>query len=200
MLDAQPMRTRAWRFVGVGVVVALAVGLSGGLVERVRFGSTESDTYARVEAELRARFDADATLLATVARQASDGPGQDALRAALRDPNDKRLFQSVTDALPAEQAGRVGVTIYDPTIRPIAWAGRVSDLQKTLISGLAALVTVPGALGPRLVRVEPISLTSGDVPTSTRLATIVVEESLADPRQTPGPADSAVVPTSLVPV
>ena len=113
------MRTRAWRFVGVGVVVALAVGLSGGLVERARFGSTENDTYARVEAELRARFDADATLLATVARQASDGQGQDALRAALRDPNDKRLFESVNGALPAEQAGRVGVTIYDAASRPL---------------------------------------------------------------------------------
>ncbi len=194
------MRGRAWRFVAGGIVVALGVGLSGGLVERMRFGATDTDTLQRVEAELRARFDNDAGLLTSIGTRTS--ARTDAIRAALVDPTDKQLFEAVSDALPAEQAGRIGVTVYDIAGRPVAWAGRVTDLPKTLTTGLAALVTVPGALGPRLVRVEPVALgPRGRAATSGgRDATVVVEESLADPRQTPGPPDTAVVPTSIVPV
>jgi signal transduction histidine kinase len=199
MLDVEAMRTRAWRFVSGGIVVALAVGLSGGLVERIKFGATDDDTLVRVEAELRARFDADSTLLTAVATRAA---GKDAIRAALLDPSDKRLFEEVSAAVPADQAGRVGVTVYDPAGRPLAWAGRVSDLPKTLTTGLSALVTFRGALGPRLVRVEPITVNprSATASASARDATIVVERSLADPQQTPAPADTAVMPTSIVPV
>jgi signal transduction histidine kinase len=197
MLDMEAMRTRAWRFVSGGIIVALAVGLSGGLVERIKFGTTDDDTLVRVEAELRARFDADSALLTGIAARATS---KDAIRAALVDPSDKRLFDEVAAAVPERQAGRVGVTVYNPAGRPLAWAGRVSDLPKTLTTGLPALVTFRGALGPRLVRVEPVSVTPRNAPASTRDATIVVEESLADPRQTPGPADTAVMPTSIVPV
>jgi signal transduction histidine kinase len=191
------MQTRAWRFVGGGIIVALAVGLSGGLVERLKFGATDDDTLMRVEAELRARFDADTTLLTGIAARVAS---KDAIRAALLDPSDKQLFDEVAAAVPEGQAGRVGVTVYDTGGRPLAWAGRVSDLPKTLITGLPALVTFRGALGPRLVRVEPVSLSPRNARSPTRDATIVVEESLADPRQTPGPADTAVMPTSIVPV
>jgi len=192
------MRTRAWRLVGAGIVVALAIGVSGPFVERLRFGATDADTLVRVEAELRARFDADASLLAGVALGVAEG--RDAIRAALLDPGDKRLFDLVARALPAEQAGRVGVTVYDGASRPIGWAGRVSDLPKTLVTGPSALVAVPGALGPRLVRVEPVTLADRSAATATREATIVVEQSLADPQQTPGLADTAIVPTTFVPV
>jgi len=184
--------------VSAGIVVALAVGVSGGLVERLRFGSADADTLVRVEAELRARFDGNAAMLARVASQVADG--REVIRAGLVDPGDKGLFDLVARALPPEHAGRVGVTVYDAAARPIAWAGRVSDLPKSLITGLSAFVTVPGALGPRLVRVEPVSLAPRGAPASTRDATIVVEQSLADPQPTPGPADSAVMPTSIVSV
>src|SRR5215470_604963 len=127
MLDGKLMRTRAWRFVVVGILVALAIRLSGGLVERARFGSSDNDTLLRVEAELRTRFDADAELLTSVATRTSSR--QDALRAALLDPTDKRLFAAVAEALPADQAGRVGVTVYDDrAFQPLAWAGRVTDI------------------------------------------------------------------------
>ncbi len=192
------MRTRAWRLVSGGIVLALAVGVSGRLAERLRFGAADTDTLARVKAELRARFDTDAAILAAVASRTA--AGRDVIRTALLDPTEKGLFALVADALPSEQAGRVGVTVYDASSRPIAWAGRVSDLQKSLISGLPTLVTVPGRLGPRLVRVEPVILTERGGAPLIRDATVVVEQSLADPQPTPGPADSAVMPTSLVPV
>ncbi|HXD72904.1 MAG TPA: hypothetical protein VN628_04180, partial [Vicinamibacterales bacterium] len=194
------MRTRAWRLVGAGIVIALAIGVSGRLVGRLRYGADDAEMMARVSAELRGRFDADASVLAAVAAQAA--AGRDEIRAALVDPQEKRLFARVAAALPAERAGRVGVTVYDAAARPLAWAGRVSELPKPLISGLPALVTVPGRLGPRLVRVEPVSLSApartGAPP--SRDATVVVEQSLADPQPTPSPADTAIVPTSFVPV
>jgi signal transduction histidine kinase len=191
------MRTRPWRFVVGGIIVALAVGLSGGLVERIKFGATDDDTLVRVEAELRAQFDADSTLLTGVTSLAA---GKEAIRAALLDPTDKRLFEQVSAALPEGQAGVVGVTVYDGAGQPLAWAGRVSDLPKTLVTGLPALVTFRGALGPRLVRVEPVTVGPRSSAAAARDATIVVEKSLADPRQTPGPADTAVMATSIVPV
>jgi hypothetical protein len=116
MLDAIPMRTRAWRLVSAGVVIALAVGVSGGLVERGRFGAGEAETLARVEAELRGRIDADAAMLAGVAAQTASG--HDVIRAALIDPQEKGLFALVANALPAERAGRVGVTVYNAAGRP----------------------------------------------------------------------------------
>jgi len=191
------MRTRAWRLVAAGIVVALAVGASGRLVERARFGASDAETLARVEAELRGRFDADAATLADIA--ARTAVARDVIRAALLDPAERRLFELAASVLPAERAGRVGVTIYDAAGRPIAWAGRVADLPPSLVNGLPALVTVPGYLGPRLVRVEPVSLNErGAAP--ARDATIVVEQSLSDPQPTPAAADTAVVPTSIVPV
>ena len=190
------MRTRAWRFISGGILVALAVGLSGGMVERARFGAADAEALVRVEAELRGRFSTDAASLASVS--ATTAAGRDVIRAALLDPTDKGLFDLVARALPAEQAGRVGVTVYDAASRPIAWAGRVSDLPKTLTTGPSALVAIPGALGPRLVRVEPVSFTQRNATPATRDATIVVEQSLADPQQTPGPADTAILPTSIV--
>jgi signal transduction histidine kinase len=195
------MRTRAWRLVGAGILLALAVGVSGRFVERFRLGAADADALVRVEAELRGRFEADAARLATVASRVA--AERDVIRAAAFDPGEKGLFELVARALPPEQAGRIGVTVYDAQSRPIAWAGRVSDVAKALITGPSALVAVPGALGPRLVRIDPVSFPSRATPSSAaaaRDATIVVEQSLADPQQTPGPADTAIVPTSIVPV
>jgi hypothetical protein len=91
------------------------------------------------------------------------------------------------------------LSVYSEASQPLAWAGRVTDLPKSLVTGLPAVLTVRAALGPRLVRVDPVSLNSRNVGVA-RDVTVVVEKSLADPRETPGPADTAVMPTSIVPV
>src|SRR3954471_6573019 len=101
MLEAIPMRTRAWRLVGGGIVLALAVGVSGRVVERLRFGAADADTLARVKAELRARFETDAAALAAVASRTA--AGRDVIRATLVDPTEKGLFALAADALPSEQ-------------------------------------------------------------------------------------------------
>ena len=58
--------------------------------------------------------------------------------------------------MPDEARTRTGVTIYDASATPVAWAGRVWDLPKERIQGPRALFVAPGALGPRLIHVEPV--------------------------------------------
>jgi signal transduction histidine kinase len=190
------MRTLAWRLVGGGLLVALAVAASGGAIERARFGPTDDEALARVETELRRQFDTSARALADLA--AAVRADSNVIRAALRDRTEAGpLFDVVSGALARQPAGPTGVTVYDASNRPLAWAGRVSDLAKQLVSGPAALVMVPGALGPRLVRVEPVE--DAGHHDLARDATIVVEESMADLQQAPGLADTAVLATSLAP-
>jgi signal transduction histidine kinase len=196
MLEAHPMRTLAWRLFAGGLLVALAVAASGGALERARFGATDDEAMARVEAELRRQFDTSARALGDLA--ATVRADSSAIRAAPRDRTEaRRLFDVVSNAVARQQALPAGITIYDTANRPLAWAGRVSDLAKQLVSGPPALVMVPGALGPRLVRVEPVEDTAHH--DLARDATIVVEQSMADLQQAPGLADTAVLSTSLVP-
>src|SRR5215467_9262096 len=196
MLEVLSMRKLAWRLFAGGLVLALVVAASGGAIERARFGSTDDEALARVEAELRQQFDASARSLGEMA--ASVRSHSSVIHAAVRDRTEtKPLFDVVSNALAQSPTGPAGITVYDATDRPLAWAGRVSDLAKQLITGPTALVMVPGALGPRLVRVEPVEdAAHHDL---ARDATIVVEQSMADLQQAPGLADTAVLSTSLVP-
>src|SRR5216117_361852 len=129
---------------------------AGWTVERYRFGSTDQEAAAHVEIELRRRFDTSADALGAIASRAA--AARDAIARAPRDAAAvTRLFDAVDASLSVEQAGRTGVTIYGPNAAPLAWAGRVSDLPASRIHGQPALFVAPGALGPRLVRVEPLT-------------------------------------------
>jgi signal transduction histidine kinase len=192
------MRTLPGRLIIGGLLVALAVAAAGLVLERARFGSSDDDALSRVEAEFRRQFDGSAAALgAMAARVASE---RAAVQPALRDPAAAaHLFDVVSDAIPADQLDRTGITIYDTANRPLAWAGRVIDLAKPRVSGPATLFVAPGAMGPRLVRVEPI--VDPKRPGSPREATIVVEQSLAGLQPASGlAADAAIVSTSLAPV
>ena len=190
------MRKLAWRLFAGGLVLALVVAASGGAIERARFGSTDDEALARVEAELRQQFDASARSLGEMA--ANVRSHSSVIHAAVRDRTEtKPLFDVVSSALGQSPTGPAGITVYDASDRPLAWAGRVSDLAKQLITGPTALVMVPGALGPRLVRVEPVEDEAHH--DLARDATIVVEQSTANLQQAPGLADTAVLSTSLVP-
>ena len=186
------------RLAGAGVVAALLVGAAGRALERARFGSTDQESVARVEKELRQRFDASADTLGAVATGVS--VSRDLIRAAARDPAATRnLFDALTAALPGEGGRRTGITVYGvPAGRPVAWAGRVSDIPKERIDGPAALFVRPGALGPGLIRVEPVF--EGERAPATRLGAIVVEQLLGEVRLAPGAPDTFVLSTSLVPV
>jgi hypothetical protein len=156
------------RIVRVGAAAALVVGLAGWALERARFGASDDAALRRVEDELRQRFDASAATLGAMAARVAADP--EAVRSTPRDPAAvRRLFDSVSAAVPAGAAGTTGITVYDAAGEPLAWAGRVTDLPKERVLGPATLLIAPGALGPRLVRIEPISRSGA------RAATIVVE-------------------------
>ena len=71
------------------------------------------------------------------------------IRAATRDPAAARnLFDALTAALPDEDGRRTGITVYDAkAARPVAWAGRVSDIPRERIDGPATLFVRPGLSG-----------------------------------------------------
>src|SRR5919108_5018749 len=115
------------RVARAGLAAALLVALAGWAAERYRFGSTDQEAASRVEAELRERFHGSADTLGAIASRAATARGD--IGAASRDTGAvARLFDAVERAIPAEQGGRTGVTVYGPNAAPLAWAGRVSDL------------------------------------------------------------------------
>jgi signal transduction histidine kinase len=175
-----------------GVVMALAVGLIGWGMERARFGRSDEDALAQVQRELRDRVDAAAETLGAVAARVAGARAM--IESAARDPGAQRiLFDVVAAALPAEGGANAGITVYNSDGAPVAWAGRVTDLPKERIDTKAvtlALFVAPSALGPRLVRVDTIPA----------VAAIVVEQSLGTTPSAPGPSDTLIVPTSLIPV
>jgi len=183
------------RVVGAGVLTAAVVGAAGLGVERARFGLTDEAALARVSGELQHRFDESAdTLGAIAARVAAAGA---VIRAAPRDQTAQRsLFDVVEAALPDRKSGRTGITVYDPAGAPLAWAGRVSDVPGARIGGQPSLFVAQGALGLRLVRIEPV--VEADRPAAQRPATIVVEQLFDSPSPAPGPGDVFTLQAPLV--
>ncbi len=185
----------------------MIAAIAGRSIDRSRLGPTDADALARVQAELAGRFDASASTLAALAREV--GQHTDLIRAAgagADAASARRLFDALDAALPDTLARTTGVTVHGGgASSPIAWAGRVSELPAARITGPAALFIAPGALGPRLVRVEPVVDSGGSgvagarVPSGVpnaqdrglarRVGTIVVEQLLA-----------LSVSTSVVPV
>lgn len=178
-----------------GLAAAAIVALGGWALERARFGRTDEDAALRVQAELRGRFDTSAAALAALAARVS---GERAtIAAAARDTGAaRRLFDTLNAALP-DESDPTGISVYDRTSAPLAWAGRVSELATVRIEGPPALFVTAGVRGPRLVRTEPLGDPSQP---ATRLATIVVEQSLGSLEAQPGESDTFTLTTSVAPV
>ena len=181
------------RIVRVGIAAALVAGAAGYALERSRFGASDGDALARIQAELRQTFDASAGRVAAIADRVAADPA--AATAGMRDQAAiRQLFDLAASTLPREDEGPTGITIFDPAGAPLAWAGRVSDLPAERVQGAAALLIAPGALGPRLIRVEPV------VRSAVRVATVVAEQSLGNAPETPGLGDTFVMRTTIAPV
>jgi len=181
------------RIVRVGLTAAVIAGVVGYGLERARFGPTDQAALSRVEAELRQRFDASAATLGTIAAQIAALP--DAGRPAPRDQAAlKRLFDAVSAALPEDEAGRTGITIYDAVGAPLAWGGRVTELGKERVLGPPTLIVAPFPLGPGLIRIEAVTRNG------IRVATVVVEQMLGTAHGAPGLSDTFAMTTSIAPV
>jgi signal transduction histidine kinase len=185
------------RVVRIGIVAALGVVAAGWIIERVRFGESDQTAVARIETELRQRIGDSAQALQQIATRLA--AARDATRIDPRDQvQARRLFDLADAAVPDEARTRTGVTLYDARDAPVAWAGRVWDLPKERIQGPRALFVSPGALGPRLIHVEPVVEGTGS--SAARRATVVVEQSLGTDQSIAGGGDAFVLPTWVAPV
>jgi signal transduction histidine kinase len=185
------------RVLRAGLAAAALVATAGWVLGLARYGRSDQDAVDRIEAELRQQFATSAETLARIAEQL--GADRIAVGSTSRTLASVRsLFGAVDAALPREEAPRTGITIYDSAGAPLAWAGRTSDIPKQRLDGPSVMFVAPDALGPRLVRVQPIVDRSR--PTQPRLATVVAEQQLSPVRGAPGLADTFVISTAIVPV
>ena len=111
-------------------------------------------------------------MAATLARQPE-------VRAGLRDEleSPRRLFAAI-DTLLDPAADGPALTIYGATGRPLAWAGRPSELPRDRVLDGANLFVAHAALGLRLVAVEPIAESATN---ARRLGTVAAEARLSVP-------------------
>jgi nitrogen fixation/metabolism regulation signal transduction histidine kinase len=186
------------RIVLAGLVAAFAVAVGGWAVGRSRFGASDDDAVARLQAELEQQFLASAETLGRIASDLAQAQRQAINAADLGQAASRRLFDAVNAALGDQEPGRTGATIYDAAFTPVAWGGRTSEWPRSRLDGPSTLFVWPDALGPRLVRIEGVIDRSRAVP--TRIGTVVVERPLGPARGAPGAADTIVISSTIVPV
>ena len=151
---------------------------------------------ARVEAELRQRFDASAATLGASPR--GSRPSADAARAAPRDQAAlKRLFDAV-DAGPARRRCRPHRHHGLRRRRRAARLGRprVGSAEGGASHGPSSLFVAPGALGPRLIRIEPSPTRPASAPRHHRRRAGARGPSAARQAST----ETFAMPTSIAPV
>jgi len=189
--------THILRVVRAGLVAALAVALAGWGLTRARFGASDADAAARVERDVRRRVDDIAETLRAISTQVA--AERETIRNAPRDQAAlRRLFDLTAGALPAGAEGAPGITVYDKSGAPLAWAGRVTELPKERTTGPATVLLAQSALGPRLVRVEPLTVAAASgVESASVPAAVVVEQSIAGDEPTPPAGEAFAITTAI---
>jgi signal transduction histidine kinase len=190
--------TSVLRIVRAGAVAALAAALIGFLLERVRFGASDQAALVRVQSEVREQLE---TTARTLSALVSLPVPPDLVRRASRDPDAARvLFDQVSGAIRNEEAGRTGLTVYGVDRTPLAWTGRVFDLPRERLDGPPALFIAPGAIGPRLVRVEPLADRTASGRGPARIGVVVAEHTLETTQTAPSASDVFELATSIATV
>jgi signal transduction histidine kinase len=190
-------RRRVLRIALSGVVCVLAVLAAGRITERLFLGANDAAIRTRVDRDVRGAFDVMSRGLRDAARQLAD---PSTLQAAARDEENAaaRLFDIAQAATVAQTDDvELAVTAYGPGSRPLAWAGRPSELPKDRLEGDEAWFIAQGALGLRLVYAMPVADAAGN-----RIGTIASEQSIRRPTAGGGVnrADEFQFPGELVPV
>ncbi|HXD15435.1 MAG TPA: HAMP domain-containing sensor histidine kinase [Vicinamibacterales bacterium] len=192
-----PLR-RVLRIALTGAVCMLAVVAGGRISERLLLGADDAAIRARIERDVRGAFDVMSRGLQAVARDVADA---NAVVAASREDEDaaRKLFEAAQAAAIARTSDvELAVTAYAPGSRPLAWAGRPSELPRDRLEGDEAWFIAQGALGLRLVYAMPVNDGAG-----TRVGTIAAEQSIRPPSSSGAAvsrADLFQFPGELVPV
>lgn len=162
-----------------------------------RLGPDVSGTALRVERDVRARFARHAETLARTVDQLRGQPSVvAALDASTRDQ--RALFDAVAEA--ARRSGSdIAITITAADGTAVAWAGRPQAVPDSRQNTGPTLVLAPGALGLRLVYVEPVRVTGEG---TVRVVGAVAAEQLLSRASTVDTRDAleARFETSLLPV
>ncbi|HTV01418.1 MAG TPA: hypothetical protein VMF13_12795, partial [Luteitalea sp.] len=180
-----------------GALAMLLVGLAGAGVVLYRLGADADATTRRIEADVRDRFAAHTASLSGIVAQLAARPDVvQSLDAGTRDP--RVLFEAL-DVVSRRAVRDVAITIAAPDGTAVAWAGRPQAVPPGRAADSAALVLAPGALGLRLVYIEPVRRTEGK---TTRLLGAIAAEHLLSraPRVEARDAEPASFDTSLLDV
>jgi signal transduction histidine kinase len=191
-----PIR-RLLRIALTGLVCVLAVLAGGRITERMVLGADAAAVRARVERDVRGAFDGMANRLRTFARGVAP---TETVTAAVA--GDEQAARTLFEAAQRATVGKTGdvelaITVYAADSRPLAWAGRPSELPRDRLEGDEAWFIAQGALGLRLVYVMPVEDASGG-----RVGTVAAEQSIRPPRSSGAVtrADQFQFPGELVPV
>jgi hypothetical protein len=188
---------RLARIALTGMVCVLAVLAAGRITERLALGQDDAAVRARVERDVREAFGVMSRGLQEVARSVADAG---TLVAASGDEENaaRKLFDAAQAAAVAQTSDvELAVTAYAPGGRPLAWAGRPSELPKDRLEGDEAWFIAQGALGLRLVYAMPVNDAAGN-----RVGTIAAEQSIRPPSPSGAAtrADQFQFPGEIVPV
>jgi signal transduction histidine kinase len=166
---------RAARLVVAGLLAAAAIAAVGRGLIAWQLGD---------DAAIRAGLERDARrhvghLIADLQRLAATLARHADVRAGLRDVQDapRRLFAAIDTVVDPASDGPA-LTIYEANGRPLAWAGRPSELPRDRVVDGANLFAAHAALGLRLVAVEPIAESATS---ARRLGTVAAEARLSVP-------------------
>jgi signal transduction histidine kinase len=158
---AHPLRSRSlvWHVLAAGIVGTACILLLGSAFILWRLGPDVAGTAARVERDVRARF---AQRAETLARTVEQLRAQPALVPALdtATPDQRALFDAV-EAVAKRNASDIAITIAAPSGTAVAWSGRAQAVPDSRLNAGPTLVLAPGALGLRMVYVEPVRVTTG---------------------------------------
>ena len=180
-----------------GAVCVLAVIAVGRVAERIELGADDAAVRARVDRDIRGAFGVMSGGLQAIARAVANA---DAIVAATR--GDEAAARQLFDAAQRAAVARtpdveLAVTAYAPDSRPLAWAGRPSELPKDRVEGDEAWFIAQGALGLRLVYAMPVADAQG-----ARVGTVAAEQSIRPPTSSGAVnrVDQFQFPGELVPV
>ena len=193
-------RWRLRRTVLGGLLVTAIVAGAGWLLERARYGSTPADALAKVAGDVKSDF----ASLADTLRQATSRVASDpqARVPAGADMGRTRALFSAAAAIVQVSPDVDAISVYDAAGRPVAWAGRPSNLPDERVIGGEALFVAPGPAGLRLVHLRPITEAG---PPGRRLGSVSAEHLLTRDGSVRGGDQStftfqtAPVPVSLRP-
>ncbi|MCC6162531.1 MAG: HAMP domain-containing protein [Acidobacteria bacterium] len=151
-------RSLTWRVLAVGLGSTVCLWLLGATYVLWRLGSDVEGTAARIERDVQTRF---AERAETLAHTVEALRAQPTLVPALdTSPRDQRALFNAVDVVARQSGPDVAITVAAPNGLAVAWAGRPQAVPDTRHDRGAVLVLAPGALGLRLVYVEPVHVTT----------------------------------------